>query len=75
MQRVVDLLTGEEHQGCFWLFWKECGHTLAVSVDMVYAVVELALEDRKLPADAVLQQGARMIRMYWRDILRQREGA
>ncbi len=43
-----------------------------LSVDMGYAVVELALEDSSLSADAVLEQGAIMIRMYWRNILQQR---
>ena len=43
-----------------------------LSVDMGYAVVELALEDSSLSADDVLEQGAKMIRMYWRDILQQR---
>jgi AcrR family transcriptional regulator len=43
-----------------------------LSVDMGYAVVELALEDSSLSADAVLEQGAQMIRMYWRDILERR---
>ncbi len=43
-----------------------------LSVDMGYAVVELALEDSSLSADVVLEQGAHMIRMYWRDILQRR---
>ena len=43
-----------------------------LSVDMGYAVVELALEDDTLVADATLEQGARMIKLYWRDILEQR---
>jgi AcrR family transcriptional regulator len=43
-----------------------------LSVDMGYAVVELALEDNDVPADAALEQGAQMIRLYWRDILQQR---
>jgi hypothetical protein len=45
-----------------------------LSVDMGYAVVELALEDSSLPSDAVLEQGALMIRLYWRSILAQRAG-
>ena len=43
-----------------------------LSVDMGYAVVELALEDSSLSADAVLEQGALMLRMYWQDILQKR---
>lgn len=43
-----------------------------LSVDMGYAVVELALEDSSVPAEAALAQGAQMIRVYWRDILQQR---
>jgi AcrR family transcriptional regulator len=42
-----------------------------ISVDMGYAVVELALEDDTLSAEATLEEGARMIQLYWRDILSQ----
>jgi len=40
-----------------------------VSVDMGYAIVEMALEDDSLSAEQTLQQGALMIQLYWRDIL------
>jgi AcrR family transcriptional regulator len=43
-----------------------------VSVDTGYSVVELALEDDTVSTGAILEQGAQMIRMYWRDILQQR---
>lgn len=43
-----------------------------LSVDMGYAVVELALEDDTLSPEATLEQGAWMIRLYWRDVLQQR---
>ena len=45
-----------------------------LSVDMGYAIVELALEDDTVSPGAILEQGAQMIRMYWRDILQQRAG-
>ena len=40
-----------------------------LSIDTGYAIVEMALEDDALSADALLQQGARMIRLYWQDIV------
>ena len=40
-----------------------------LSVDTGYAIVEMALEDDDLSADALLQEGARMIRLYWQDIV------
>jgi AcrR family transcriptional regulator len=40
-----------------------------VTVDTGYGVVEMALEDSSLPAEDILRQGARMIQLYWRDIL------
>lgn len=40
-----------------------------LSVDMGYAVVELAMEDSTLSSDEVLAQGALMIQAYWRDVL------
>ena len=43
-----------------------------VSVDAGYSVVELALEDDTVSTGAILEQGAQVIRMYWRDILQQR---
>ena len=43
-----------------------------LSVDMGYSIVELALEDDTVSDGAILEQGAQMIRMYWRDILQQR---
>jgi AcrR family transcriptional regulator len=41
-----------------------------LSVDMSYAVVEMALEDDSLPHEQTLRQGALMIQLYWREILR-----
>ena len=40
-----------------------------LSIDTGYAIVEMALEDDALSADALLQEGARMIRLYWQDIV------
>lgn len=40
-----------------------------LSVDTGYAIVEMALEDGSLAADSLLREGARMIRLYWSDIL------
>ena len=53
-------------------------HTLTMqsrlSVDMGYAVVELALEDSTLPPAETLAEGAHMIQMYWQDIIAKRSG-
>lgn len=43
-----------------------------LSVEMGYAVVELALEDDTLQSDDALAQGARMIQAYWRDVAKER---
>lgn len=40
-----------------------------LSVDAGYAIVEMALEDDALSADTLLHEGARMIRLYWQDIV------
>lgn len=40
-----------------------------LSVDMGYAVVELAMEDSTLSSEEVLTQGAGMIQAYWREAL------
>lgn len=40
-----------------------------VSIDVGYAVVEMALEDDTLDSAHILREGARMIQCYWRDIL------
>jgi AcrR family transcriptional regulator len=40
-----------------------------VSVEVGYSVVEMALEEDPSAADAILHQGAHMIRLYWLDIL------
>jgi len=41
-----------------------------LSVDMGYAIVEMALEDDTLAPEQTLRQGALMIQLYWREILR-----
>ena len=41
-----------------------------LSVDMGYAIVEMALEDDSLAHEQTLRQGALMIQLYWREILR-----
>lgn len=38
-----------------------------VSIDVGYAIVEMALEDETLEHDTVIGEGARMIRAYWRE--------
>lgn len=43
-----------------------------LSVDMGYAVVELAIEDSSLPSEEVISQGALMIQAYWRDVIKSR---
>ena len=40
-----------------------------LSVDMGYAIVEMALEDDSLEYEQTLRQGALMIQLYWREIL------
>ena len=40
-----------------------------LSVDMGYAIVEMALEDDTLAPEQTLRQGALMIQLYWREIL------
>ncbi|MCB1674838.1 MAG: TetR/AcrR family transcriptional regulator [Halioglobus sp.] len=40
-----------------------------MTVDMGYGIVEMALEDTSLPTEQVLRQGARMLQLYWQDIL------
>lgn len=40
-----------------------------LTVDMGYAIVEMALEDSTLSPENTLRQGAHMIGLYWRDIL------
>jgi AcrR family transcriptional regulator len=40
-----------------------------LSIDIGYAIVEMALEDETLPTDEVLQQGARMIQAYWAELI------
>lgn len=40
-----------------------------LSVDMGYAVVEMALEDQTLEDARIIDEGARMIRAFWRSIL------
>jgi len=40
-----------------------------LSIDTGYAIVEMALEDGSLSADALLREGSRMIQLYWGDIL------
>ena len=40
-----------------------------LTVDMGYAIVEMALEDSTLSPENTLRQGAHMMGLYWRDIL------
>ncbi len=43
-----------------------------MSVEIGYAVVEMSLEDCGLETDVVLDEGARIIQVYWRGILSSR---
>jgi AcrR family transcriptional regulator len=43
-----------------------------LGVEVGYGVVELALEEDTLSVDAVLEQGATMIQLYWQNIVEQR---
>lgn len=40
-----------------------------VSVDMGYAIVEMALEDDRLPSDQVIEEGSDMLQRYWAGVL------
>lgn len=40
-----------------------------MSMDVGYAVVEMALEDDTLDSAHILREGARMIQAYWREVL------
>ncbi len=40
-----------------------------LSIDTGYAIVEMALEDGPLSTDTLLREGARMIQLYWQNIL------
>ena len=40
-----------------------------VSIDIGYAIVELALEDESLPTENVLREGSRMIQAYWAGLI------
>jgi AcrR family transcriptional regulator len=40
-----------------------------ISIDIGYGIVELALEDTSLDPEAVLRQGAEMVKAYWRDLI------
>lgn len=57
---VADLLSVEEN---------ELLRTQArLSIDTGYAIVEMALEDRGVATEILLQEGARMIQLYWRRV-------
>lgn len=40
-----------------------------LTIEMSYAVIEMALEDESLEPDALMEQGASMIQYYWRQLL------
>jgi AcrR family transcriptional regulator len=40
-----------------------------LTIDLGYAIVEMALEDETLPTDDILQEGARLIQGYWAGII------
>ena len=45
-----------------------------LSVDVGYAIVEMAMEDETLDTEAVLAEGSRMINTFWRNQLEQLQG-
>ena len=52
------------------------GIQVRLTIDMGYAIVEMALEDRNLPEEQVLREGALMLQRYWQGVLLQySEGA
>ena len=38
-----------------------------LTVELGYSVVELVLEDTTVPAEALMQEGANLLRSYWMD--------
>ncbi len=40
-----------------------------LTIEMGYALIEMALEDDSLDLDALMEQGASMIQYYWREML------
>jgi AcrR family transcriptional regulator len=40
-----------------------------LTIEIGYAIVEMALEDQTVPTDILLQEGSRMIQRYWLGIL------
>ena len=40
-----------------------------LTVNLGYAIVEMAMEDQSLSAESILREGARMIQLYWQGIL------
>ena len=52
-----------------WPMDDALGLQARVTIDMGYDMVEMALEDTGLSAEQILRQGARMLQLYWQDIL------
>jgi AcrR family transcriptional regulator len=40
-----------------------------LSIDLGYDIVEMALEDESLSTEQLMQEGSRMIQLYWQDVL------
>ena len=40
-----------------------------LTVNLGYAIIEMAMEDQSLSAESILREGARMIQLYWQGIL------
>ena len=40
-----------------------------LTVNLGYAIIEMAMEDQPLSAESILREGARMIQLYWQGIL------
>ena len=40
-----------------------------LTVNLGYAIIEMAMEDQSLSAESILREGARMIQLYWQGVL------
>ena len=40
-----------------------------LSIDSAFTIVEMAMEEPSVPTESLLREGARMIQLYWQDVL------
>ena len=40
-----------------------------LTIETGYAIVEMALEDKSLSTDTLLREGARMMQLYWQELV------